>query len=350
MQAPVTHILPLTYIRRPRLLPMPGRVLVHPGQKVNASDVVAEGRTLGQHILIDIRRALGNSRADQADRLIERREGEHLQRGDVIAQTHGLLARVVRSPVDGEIVAVYHGRVLLEVAGEVTRLQAGFAGKVSEVIPERGVVLETHGALIQGVWGNDRFDQGTLLLVARSPDEELTAARLDVSMRGAVAMAGPCADPDVLRMAEEMPLRGLILSSLNPDLLPQASRLQVPLVVVEGFGKIPYDSAAYKVLTTSEKRDACVKASARNPYSGDCPEIILPLPAEGTEARAVTEFRSGQTVRVLGLPQPAQVGVISQVRPGMTRLLSGLNAPAADVRLENNDLVTVPLANLDVLE
>ena len=350
MQAPVTHILPLTYIRRPRLLPVPGRVLVHPGQKVNASDIVAEGRALGQHILIDIRRALGITRADEADRLIERREGEKLQPGDVIAQTRGLLARVVRSPVEGEVVAVYHGRVLLEVAGALTRLPAGFAGNVSEVIPERGVILETHGALIQGVWGNDRFDQGMLLLVARSPEEELTAARLDVSMRGAVIMAGPLADPDVLRMAEEMPLRGLILSSMSPELIPQASRLQVPLVVVEGFGKLPYDSVAYKVLTTSEKRDACVKASARNPYSGDCPEIILPLPAQGTEAAASAEFKNGQVVRVTGLALPGRVGVISQVRPGMTRLLSGLNAPAADVRLENNDLVTVPLANLDVLE
>ena len=66
MQAPVTHILPLTYIRRPRLLPVPGRVLVHPGQKVNASDIVAEGHALGQHILIDVRRALGITRADEA--------------------------------------------------------------------------------------------------------------------------------------------------------------------------------------------------------------------------------------------------------------------------------------------
>jgi len=44
------------------------------------------------------------------------------------------------------------------------------------------------------------------------------------------------------------------------------------------------------------------------------------------------------------------VGVISEIRPGQTRLLSGLSAPGADVRLENNDLVTIPLANLDVLE
>jgi len=55
-------------------------------------------------------------------------------------------------------------------------------------------------------------------------------------------------------------------------------------------------------------------------------------------------------VRVRGLSVPVLTGVITQVRPGQTLLLSGIHAPAADVRLENNDLVTVPLANLDVLE
>jgi hypothetical protein len=350
MQAPVTHILPLTFIRRPRLLPVPGRVLVQPGQKVNANDIVAEGRKLGQHILIDLRRALAMPRANEVEKLIERNEGEKLQVGDVIAQTKGLLARVVRSPVAGELVAIHNGRVLIEVPGELIRVPAGFAGVVGEVIPERGAVLETHGALIQGIWGNDRFDQGLLLMVAKSAEEEMTVAKLDVGMRGAVAVCGPCADPEVFQMAESLPLRGLILSSMSPDLIPMATSLQVPVVVVEGFGKIPYDSVAYKILTTSEKRDACVKASARNPYSGDVPEVILPLPAEGIEPAATTEFKPGKVVRVIGLPEPVRVGVIFQIRPGTTRLMSGVSAPAADIRLENNDLITVPLANLDVLE
>ena len=179
MQAPVTHVLPLTLILRSRLLPAPGRVLVRQGQKVNASDIVAECRKLGQHILIDIRRGLAIPRPDEAEKMIERHEGESLKAGDVIAQTKGLLARVVRSPVDGVLVAIHNGRVLLEVPGEVFRLPAGFAGTVNEVLPERGVVMETNGALIQCMWGNDRFDQGLLLLEAHSPEQELKANRLD---------------------------------------------------------------------------------------------------------------------------------------------------------------------------
>jgi hypothetical protein len=189
-----------------------------------------------------------------------------------------------------------------------------------------------------------------LMLIAHTPDHELTATQLDVSMCGAGVVGGYCADSEVLRLAEEMPLRGLILSSLNPDLVPVAIKLKVPVIVIEGFGKITYSSAVFKILTSSEKRDACLKASANSPYSGDRPEIILPLPAEGEEPAATTEFKPGQMVRVQGLTQQAQIGTIFQIRPGRSRLLSGLSAPAADVRLENNDLVTIPLANLDVLE
>ncbi len=349
MQTNATHITPLTFIRRARLLPMPGRVLVKEGQKLSAGDVVAEGWTMGQHALIDVRRILGLSRSDQAEKLMLKGEGEHVEAGEILAQSKGLFGRFVRTSMAGQIVAISGGRVLLEVPGQSVRLTAGFAGVVANVVPQRGVVVETHGALVQGVWGNDRFDQGVLLAVSHSPMEELTEKSLDVSMRGAVVLAGTCASPAALKMADELPLRGLILSSLAPELVPQAAKMSLPVVVVEGFGKIPYDSVAYKILSTSEKRDACLKASAFNTYTGERPEIILPLPAIGEEAPDNVEFQAGLTVRLLDVNQPARIGTILQVRPGAVRLPNGLTTQAADVRLENNEVVCMPLANLDVL-
>ena len=59
MLAPVTHILPLTNIRRTRALSVPGKVLVRAGQKVNAADVIAQAQIPAGHTVLDIRRGLG---------------------------------------------------------------------------------------------------------------------------------------------------------------------------------------------------------------------------------------------------------------------------------------------------
>lgn len=351
MQAAITHILPLTLVRRRRVLPSPGRVLVTQGQKISSAvDVVAELDQPGSHAMVDVRRALGLSRIDQAEGYINRHPGEAVKEGDVLALTGGFFARSVRSPVSGLIVAISAGRLLIETNSAPLQIQAGISGVVTEVIPDYGAVIETHGVLVQGWFGNGRVDQGTLLALAQSADDEITAARLDVSMRGAVVLAGSCSQADVIRSAADLPLRGLIFSSITADLIPLARQAPYPIIVLEGFGKIPFDREAYQILATNEKRDICVNAAAYDPYTGERPELVVPLPAVGNLPVEAAKFTVGQNVRILSAPYNARVGVLAALHPGLFRFSNGILAPAGDVRLEDNQVVTVPLANLDVLE
>ncbi|MEN4042755.1 MAG: hypothetical protein ROW39_10450, partial [Anaerolineaceae bacterium] len=339
----------LTRVRRARLLPENGRVLVRPGQKVSATDIVAEYPQQSRHVLVDVRNGLRLNRKDALDKYVDRRVGDRLQEGDVIGEAGGFVKRVVRSPVDGNIVAITGGRVMIEVPNPTSPLQAGLTGVISEVIPDRGVIIEATGALVQGVWGNGLIDLGMLLSVIRSPEDSITPDRLDVSMRGAVVLAGYCEDEAVFRAAADLALRGLILSSIASDALPAASKALFPVIVLEGIGNIPMDSAAFKLLTTNEKRDAALNASAWDAFSGQRPEILVTLPADGKLAPEVEPYKAGQTVRVQSPPYMGQIGVLTRVIPGRTRLPNGLRALAGEVKLENNVLVMLPLANLDVL-
>lgn len=350
MQIAATHLLPLTLIRRTRLLPAAGTVLVHPGQKVNSAEIIAETHLTGQHTLIDVRKALRLKRADDAEKAVERKPGEAVQENDILAQSKGLFARILRSPVSGRVVSTHGGRVLIESPGSSLRLKAGMAGKVVDVIPDFGATIETSGALLQGVWGNDRFDQGLLLVVSRAADEELTQERMDVSMRGTVVVGGHCSQADVLLMAGDMPLRGLILSSISAELLPLAASQTYPIVVIEGIGSMPFSNNAYKILTSNDRRDTCLKANLFRPYAGERPEVIIPLPASASPPGELSEIRAGKVVRIIGSPAKSQVGIILQIIPGLTRLPSGINAACADIRLENGEMVTAPLANLDLLD
>jgi hypothetical protein len=252
--------------------------------------------------------------------------------------------------VAGRIIAISAGRVLIETEGKPLQVIAGLAGVVRELIPDRGALIETSGALVQGLIGNDHIDQGVLVVLAHSPEDEFNKDRLDVSMRGAVVMAGHCSQLDALQAAGELALRGLILSSITADCLPVIQKADYPIVVLEGVGKIPFDQQAFQVLTTSEKRDICINASSYQPYSDQRPELIVPLPSIGELPIEAGEFKVGQKVRILAAPYAGQVGTLVQLSKGLARLKNGILAPAGDVRLENNETLAVPLANLDMLE
>jgi hypothetical protein len=350
MESVATHILPLTLIRRRRLLPFPGRVLVNHGQNVSAADIVADARQPGSHFLVDVRRDLGLARISDAEKLITHVPGDRIEKGEVLAQTGGLFAQTLRSPATGIIITISAGRIMIETEGSAVNVRAGVAGLVREILPNFGAVIETSGALVQGRIGNGQVDQGMMLVAARTPLDELSASRLDVSMRGAVLVGGYCVQADALRMAGELSLRGLILSSIAPELLPIVKQAEYPILVVEGYGKLPFCQEAYQIFTTNEKRDACVNASVYDPFTGVRPELVVNLPGIGELANDVVEFSAGQTVRILTTPYASQSGTLVQIRPGKTRLKNGIHVLAGDVRLENNEVVSIPLANLDVLE
>ena len=350
MLSPITHFLPITTIRRERMLPVPGRVMVRKGQKVSANDVVAEARLAPEHIVLDIARGLGLP-SQKADTALQFQAGEDVSEGDVVAGPVGIGRRVVRAPRGGKVVLAGGGQVLIETESEPYELKAGIPGLVTELFTDLGAEIETTGALIQGLWGNGKIDYGLLMVLASSPDAVLTVDLLDISHRGAVILGGHCGSADVISMADEIPLRGLILSSMNSALAKLAMNVKVPIVLLEGFGQIPMNMTAYKLLSTNERREVAINAEGRNRLSSSRPEVVIPLPASGQIPLPVEieEFSPGQQVRVISAPKRAQTGTLVALRPGLTVLPSGIRAQAADVRFESGETAIFPLANLEIL-
>ena len=277
MLAPVYHVLPLTTIERERTLPVAGEVLTKLNQKVSPSDVIAEATWAREHLLIDVARELDIS-PNVADRLMRVKAGEKVSANAEIAISKGIIPRTIRAPRAGRVVVVGGGQVLMETGETSVELKAGLPGTVVQIIPYRGAVIRTVGALIQGTWGNGRIATGMMLNLTEKPDDVLTASRLDVSLRGSIILAGLVREADTLRAAAELPVRGLILASISPGLLPIAQQMRFPIVAIDGFGKSPMNSAAYKLLTSNAKREVTINAEAFNRYSGARPEIIIPLP------------------------------------------------------------------------
>ncbi len=350
MLAPVLHILPLTTIVRQRVLPVAGKVNMHVNQRANPTDVVAETTFAREHVLLDVARTFGIS-ADAADKLIKVNEGEKLAQGALVAEKPGLFPQTIKTPRAGRVMVAGSGQVLMEVGDTRIEVRAGMPGLVTQVIPDKGVVIRTAGALVQGVWGNGRIDYGLMVSLLDTPDDILQAGRLDVSLRGSVILAGQVRDLDTLKAAAELPVRGLILSSIPSSLLQPAYQMKFPILVTEGFGDLPMNMAAFKLLTTNNKREATVNAEHFDRYTGSRPEVIIPLPisSEPDEPREYKVFEIGQPVRIKRPPYAGRVGTLLSLPAGLSLLPSGLRAPSAEVRLENGESALVPLVNLEVV-
>jgi hypothetical protein len=348
--APVHHILPLTTIVRERVLPVKGKVLARLSQKVGPADIVAEATWSREHIFLDVARTL-NISPDAADKLIRCQADDKILAGAVVAVGRGLLPKVVKSPRDGRVVAAGGGQVLIESGESHMELRAGIPGTVMQIIPDRGVVIQTTGALVQGVWGNGRVDTGVMINLAEKPDTELTVSRMDVSMRGSILVAGKVKQADALQAAADLPVRGLIIGSLFPSLLPVAREMRYPIILTDSFGVLPMNSAAYRLITTNTKREATLNAEFFDRYSGARPEVIIPLPvtSEPAQPHDVEVFAPGQTVRLRRQPAAGLIGTVLTLRPGLTAFPSGLRAAAAEIKLENGEQLLIPLVNLEVV-
>lgn len=351
MQLSVTHFQPLTTIRLERLLPSAGKVLARKEQKVQSTDIVAECQLAPQFVLIEYGRGLGLS-PQQADAYVQVKAGMDLEKGDVIAGPLGIMRRVVRSPYSGRVMLMGEGQLLLRLKSQSFSLQAGFAGTVVELIADRGVILQTVGVLMQGIWGNGLAANGIVAAVLGSADEELTEEHLDQRAQNAIVIGSYVTTEKTLQKAATLPIRGLVLGGLEATLIPLAERMPYPILVLDGFGPYPMNPYAFPVLVTNEKREAYLSAEKRDALRGTRPELIIPLPLEDypAESHESAELIVGTTVRITRTPYCGRIGKVEKLLSGKAILPNGLSVQAAQIRLADDEVVLSPIANLEIVE
>ena len=349
----VTRLLPLTTIKRERILPVDGEVLVSAGARVESMSVVARAKVPERYVILDVAQALRLT-PDAADKHIGLRPGQSVTAGQVVANRKialGLFPRVVRAPQEGVVVAVGGGRVLLETAGQPIELRAYLPGRVGNVLPRRGVLVETIGALIQGVWGVGGESFGVLKVMVEQPDQPLKARSIDVSCHGAVLVGGSTVDQDALQQALELQVRGIIIGSLGPALLEIARAMPFPIVATEGLGQAPMAQPIFQLLRTNEGREAAISARTQLRWEAIRPEIVIPLPARGAPLPPPpgTPLTAGVQVRVMRGPMTGAVGNVNRVPSQPSLLETGARVWGAIVTFAEGEEQFIPNFNLELL-
>jgi hypothetical protein len=349
MLASFAQISPAVRIHRNRMLPVSGTISVRKGQKVNPGDIVAEATLPSHHLLVDVTRAFGIPDPKAVEPYIKRKVGDALDKHDIIAETGGLLSRIIRTPKPGRIVSIRDGQVLIATDTHSYSLRALYPGTVVDILPNQGVVIETSGAVIQAAWGNGLTGSGALDCKADSREGEFTFTGLDVGARGAVLFAGTCTKPDLLVQAAALPIAGLILGTLPASMRETALAQTYPILVLEGFGSDGMDAASWKLLSSLAGKEIILNAQSTAGLNPCNPEALVYAPIEEVASASAKMLTTGQQVRINASPYIGQTGTVERIIPGQVTLPNGLKVAAASIIMDNNERKTIPLNNLDVI-
>lgn len=349
METQIYHTLGLTKIQRSRIFPGKGEILVKVGQKVDALDPVAQYLSDDKFLIVNVKKELGYENLEEAKKSIKVKVGDKLHKGDPIAKSGGLFSRNINSETDCEVVNIIGTQIILRVSQSPKSILAGINSIVTEIHPYHGVVLETNGALLQGVWGNQKTATGPLLFKMNDMHEELTPIKIDVTYRGSILVGGYCKQPEVLEAVGELNLRGLILSSMSASLISKALQCNFPILLLEGFGTIPMNERAYELIKSNEGNIASLN-TIYNRSNAEKPEVVIQLAVEANPSSDNPILKKNSVVRINSGAYQGKAAIIKKINETKSKLPSGIKTNCGIVELNGEDLISVPLANLDILE
>ena len=360
-----------TTIRKRRLLPIPGTVMVKQGDRVTAESVVAQTELPGKVHSVNVANLLGAAPDEIRDYLIKK-EGEAVHKDEVIAENKPFvkwLRTEIRSPIEGKIdtVSTVTGQVLLREPPRRLELLAYIDGTVVEVHPAQGVTIETPCALVQGIFGVGGEAWGEMHVAVESPDETLSVGKLTPDMKGKIVVGGSFLGAEALARARDLGVTALVVGGIHDkdlrallgyDLgvaITGTEKIGLTLLLTEGFGAIPMAAKTFALLSKHRGQKASISGATQIRAGVIRPEIIIPA-ANGarTASDAAVAGRGGiqvgDQVRVIRDPLFGKIGQVAALPPDLRLIETESHVRVLDVVFPDKTRAVIPRANVEIIE
>jgi hypothetical protein len=344
-----------TVIRRECLLPEDaiGTVRITEGKRVDIRDVVASGVLPSCHVVLEAASYFGLRKPEALDGLMLVEPGDVVEERQVLAGKNPNRGKRLLAPFKAVVAQVENGRIILQEMPELINLEAGVRGRVVRVHPGRGVVVEAEGALVQGVWGNNRHTIATLRLEPDGGLAGVVSDALDMRYSGALVVTRSPLTMRGLEVMEEHSFSGVIAPSMDSSLGLAALDTTRVILLTEGFGNMRMSVAVFNMLVELEGHQATIDARMSSRWESRFPELVINI--SGKEGQrpslpnVMLSLREGMTVRVTREPFVGYTGRVLHLPKTPILLDNGLRVPCAQVELVAGETIVVPLANLEVL-
>jgi len=359
-----------TILKKERILPLKGSVLVKKGDRVKAHDIVAQTFLPGKVLPLKLANKLGVLPGMINDYMVVK-PGSIIKKNQILAETKGFLGMfksVVRSPIDGELESVSHhtGQALLREPKIPIEIMAFIDGIVVDVIPEEGVIIENKSAYVQGIFGLGNETTGVIKILAKSPEDVVKPQDITADDKGMIIVTGAMLDLPVIEKARSVGVSGIITGGIDDQDINKLlgydigvaitghEEIGLTIVVTEGFGKINMANKTYELLAKFAGQKASIHGRTQIRAGVIRPEIIIPQEFDESELTAVESRMStleiGGTIRVIRQPNFGRIGTITALPEPLMTVESETRVRILEVQFENGEKVTIPRANVEVIE
>jgi hypothetical protein len=355
-------------VRKTRRLPILGEVLVKKGDELGFDTIVAKTDIPGEPNVVRIDEILGVLSEDVPVYMVKK-VGDKVEKDEIIAKSSsmfGLIKKNAASPFAGiiESVSDSSGQVVIRAPPIPVELKAYVRGTVAEVIPKEGVIIETNAAFIQGICGISGERHGKIRVAIGTPEDVLTAETISPDDKGKILIGGSLVTYDAIEKALQVGAIGVVAGGIEGNCLSKfigyemgvaitgEEEVGLTLIITEGFGKMRMSSRTFSLLKEFDGHEAAINGTTQIRAGVLRPEIIIPhkLVLSKSEEELSRGMVPGTPVRIIGDPYFGKIGTVSSLPVQLKKVETGSDVRVVDVKLEDGEIVTVPRANVEIIE
>jgi hypothetical protein len=356
-------------VKKRRILPLKGDVVVETGQKVTPDDVVARTMLPGNVVPLNVANKLGIPPED-LDSVMLKKVGDKITEGELIAlaKTLWIFKNPAHATIEGTVESISHvtGQVLQRGQPTPVEVKAYLIGEVTDVFPGEGCEVTSLATFIQGIFGIGGETSGTLMIVTPDNSTVLSDELIKKEMSGKVIVGGSRVTASALKKAINVGVRGIVVGGFDDkDLrdflgydigvaITGSEDIDTTLVVTEGFGQMNMAHKTFELLKKHEGEMACINGATQIRAGVIRPEVVIPLKDVKTEMvdaeSEIPGLTVGSHVRVIRHPHFGALGMVSDLPAPLQVLESESKARVLEVEFENGSKAIVPRANVEMIE
>lgn len=366
---PGLTISPGTMITKQRRLPLKGQVLVNVGDRVTADTVVARTDIPGVIQTIKVAEHLGLE-PPEAVAALTIHEGDKVEPGQAVAISKsffGLFKSECRTPFGGTVELISHatGHVGVRMKSSPVEVTAYVDGTIAEVLGNDGVVVQTYGALVQGIFGVGGERTGRITVPGKSPDDALTEEMIRSEHAGQILVGGAGVTLGAIRKAAAIGVNGIVVGAIvDTDLISYLGHdigvaitghenISTTLILTEGFGDIRMADRTFELLKSLDGRIASINGATQIRAGVIRPEVIAPLdsiPSSAAGASSGQTLEIGTNIRIIREPYFGALGTVTALPHELVEVESGAVVRILEAKLADGGMVAVPRANVEIIE